>query len=50
MFCEKKFDKHKKYKLQRYKNFWKELIACIPLIRHGPHRRKKSGGDTQTAR
>jgi hypothetical protein len=32
---------------------WKEIIAYFPLIRHGPHRKRKNYGgytDTQTAR
>jgi hypothetical protein len=29
------------------KNFWEELIAYFPLIRHGPHRKRKiKGGQT----
>jgi hypothetical protein len=34
------------------KKFWEELIAYIPLIRRGPHRKQKIGGytDTQTER
>jgi hypothetical protein len=23
------------------KNFWEELIAYLPLVRHGPHRKRK---------
>jgi hypothetical protein len=30
------------------KKFWEELIAYIPLLRDGPHRKQKNEGDTQT--
>jgi hypothetical protein len=41
-------------KLEENKKFWEELIAYFPLIRHGPHRKRKTWRytrtDTQTAR
>jgi hypothetical protein len=37
-------------KINNCKEFWEELTACFPLIRHGPHRKQKKLGDTQTAR
>jgi hypothetical protein len=27
--------------LKKYKKFWEELIAFFPLIRHGPHRKRR---------
>jgi hypothetical protein len=45
MFRKKKSDKHMKYKLQRYKNFWEELIAYFPMIRQGP---MGGGGGTES--
>jgi hypothetical protein len=32
------------------KKFWKELIADLPLIRHGVHRKRKKEGYTFTHR
>jgi hypothetical protein len=29
------------------KKFWEELIACFPLIRHGPHRKQLEGTHIQ---
>jgi hypothetical protein len=40
------------WKLERKTNnekFWEELVAYFPLIRHGPHRKRKSE-DTPTHR
>jgi hypothetical protein len=33
--------------IQNDKKFWEELIACFPLIKHGPLRKRKKigGGD-----
>jgi hypothetical protein len=28
--------------------FWEEIIAYFPLIRHGPHRKQKIGGYTDS--
>jgi hypothetical protein len=31
------------------KKFWEELIAYFPLIRHGPHRKRKKSGRRYTS-
>jgi hypothetical protein len=34
-----------------YKKFWEELTAYFPLIRHGPHRKRKIlGGHTASVK
>jgi hypothetical protein len=37
------------YEYINYSKFWEEPIDYFPLIRHGPHKKRKKG-DTQTAR
>jgi hypothetical protein len=33
--------KRERIETNNYKKFWEELIAYFPLIRHGPHRKRR---------